>query len=277
VPSTRVFQRCIAVAILALPSLLQAARPEYQSLIQLSAPSLYYQFNEASGVALNHGSLGSDFDLTYFGAPTRQAATLAGDTGVAFSTVADYLESGSVAPAQFLGNPTMSAEALFYVPIGGLCTTWAPFLHWGPSPLGSETAKSVYFSFSNNDPTAAFAGFYNGGLKSATGSMPLGHWHHFVWVRVGGGNALTGTTVYIDGQDVTGTLVQDALPANTLTPAVTATEFRVNRARDLIRYFTGTLDELVLYDRALTAQEVTDHYHEALDEIFKGNFELATP
>jgi hypothetical protein len=274
VRSTRVVQRCIAIAILTLPSALQAARPEYQSLIQLSAPSLYYQFNEATGVAVNHGTLGSNFDLTYFGAPTRQAATLAGDTGVAFGSVNDYLESASVAPAEFLGNPTMSAEALFFVPSNGLCTLWAPFLHWGPSPAGSEVAQSVYFSFSQNDPTSAFAGFYDGGLKSSTGSMPLGQWHHFVWVRVGGGNAETGTTVYIDGQDVTATLVPDpALPQNTLTPVVAATEFRVNRARDLTRYFTGTLDELVLYDRTLTAQEVADHYREALDEIFNDNFE----
>jgi hypothetical protein len=272
--STRLLGRCIAIAILTLPSALQAARPEYQAQILLSAPSLYYQFNEASGVAVNHGSLGSDFDLTYFGAPTRQAATLAGDSGVSFSTVNDYLESASVAPAQFTGNPTMSAEALFFVPVAGVCTLWAPFLHWGPSPSGSETAKSVYFSFSQNDPTSAFAGFYNGGLKSPTGSMPLGRWHHFVWVRVGGGTASVGTTVYIDGQDVTAALVGDpALPADTLTPAVTATEFRVNRARDLTRYFTGTLDELALYDRALTAQEVHDHFHEAIDEIFNDGFE----
>jgi hypothetical protein len=268
---TRILVHCITIAILTLPSALQAARPEYQAQIALSAPSLYYQFNEASGVSVNHGSLGSDFDLTYFGAPTRQAATLAGDSGVAFSTVSDYLESAAVAPAQFTGNPTMSAEALFFVPVGGVCKLWAPFLHWGPSPTGSETAKSVYFSFSHDDPTSAFAGFYNGGLKS-TGSMPLGRWHHFVWVREGGGNALTGTTVYIDGQDVS--LVADPdLSNDNLTPAVTATEFRVNRARDFIRYFTGTLDELALYDHALTAQEVADHFHEALDEIFNDSFE----
>ena len=75
---------------------------------------------------------------------------------------------------------------------------------------------------------------------------------------------------------MTATLVPDpALPADGLTPTVGATEFRVNRARDFdgSRYFTGTLDELALYDRALTPQEAFDHYHEALDEIFADGFE----
>jgi hypothetical protein len=278
VRSARVPERCIAIAILLLPSALQAATAKYQAQIALSAPILYYQFNEATGAAVNYGSLGATFNATYVGAPTRQVATLAGDTGVAFSTGSDYLESLAVAPVGLTGNPTFSAEALFFVPSNGTCGLWAPFLHWGPSPTdsGGPTAKSVYFSFSQNDPTAAFAGFYNGGPKSPTGSMPRGRWHHLVWVRVGGGTAMVGTTVYIDGQDVTATLVQDPnLPSDTLTPTVGSTAFRVNRARDIdgSRYFTGTLDELALYDRTLTAQEVHDHFHEAIDEIFNNDFE----
>ncbi|MBK9657509.1 MAG: hypothetical protein IPO66_19570 [Rhodanobacteraceae bacterium] len=127
------------------------------------------------------------------------------------------------------GNPTFSAEVLFSVPASGMCGLWAPILHWGPSPGGNATAQSVYFSFSGNDPSAAFAGFYNGGQKTPTGAMPLGRWHHLIWVRVGGGTALVGNTVYLDGVDVTATLVPDpGLPANGLTPIVGATEFRVN-------------------------------------------------
>lgn len=266
----------IATAALAMPSALPAASSAYQAAIETSAPVLYYQFNEASGAAVNYGSLGAAYNATYFGAPTLQAPTLEGDSGVAFNTGADYLESLGVVPAGLIGNPTFSAEALFFVPLGGTCSLWAPFLHWGPSDGGGTTARSVYFSFSNNDPTSAFAGFYNGGLKSASGSLPLGHWHLFIWVRVGGGTALDGTTVYLDGEDVTATLVPDpGLPFDGLTPAVEATAFRVNRARDFdgSRYFTGTLDELSLYDRALTPQEAFEHYRQALDEIFANGFE----
>lgn len=277
VPSRAIIRLLIiATAIVAMPSLPHAATPAYHAEIEASAPVLWYQFNEASGAAVNHGTLDAGYDATYFGAPTLEAPTLEGDTGVAFATAADYLESLGDAPAGLTGNPTFSAEALFFVPLGGTCSLWAPFLHWGPSDDSGTTARSVYFSFSNGDPTSAFAGFYNGGLKSASSSLPLGRWHHFIWVRVGGGTALEGTTVYLDGVDVTSTLVPDPnLPADGLTPVVEATAFRVNRARDFDgqRYFTGTLDEVALYDRVLTPQEAFDHYRQAIDEIFTDGFE----
>jgi hypothetical protein len=271
----RTFGRGIALASLALSPTLYGATPAYQAQITDSAPVLWYQFNEGTGAAVNYGSYGATFDATYLGTPTRQAPTRIGDSGVLFNTSDDYLQSGAVSPAGLSGNPTFSAEVLFFIPSNGTCGLWAPFLHWGPSsPV--NTAKSVYFSFSQNDPTAAFAGFYNGGPKSAAGSLPRGRWHHFIWVRTGGGNALTGTTVYLDGNDVSGTLVPDPnLPSNTLTPNVDATEFRVNRARDFdgSRFFTGTVDELALYDRVLTAQEALDHFREAIIDIFRDGFE----
>jgi hypothetical protein len=42
---------------------------------------------------------------------------------------------------------------------------------------------------------------------------------------------------------------------------VNSTVFRINRAADFIgtRHFTGTMDEIALYDRVLSAAEVRDH------------------
>src|SRR6476646_3729683 len=49
----------IATVLPAMPSALQAATAAYQAAIEASAPVLYYQFNEASGAAVNPGSLGA--------------------------------------------------------------------------------------------------------------------------------------------------------------------------------------------------------------------------
>ena len=144
------------------------------------------------------------------------------------------------------------------VPDGGTATLWAPFLHWGDGSLGDPTMREVYFSFSQNDPDEAFAGFYNGGLQ-IQGSMALGEWHHVAWVREGGGAANVGSTIYIDGVAVP-TEDDPGLPSNASEPMVNSAEFRINRARDLERFFTGTLDEVVLFDYALTAQDVSAHY-----------------
>lgn len=42
-----------------------------------------YRFNESSGNAINHGSLGPRFNGTYNGTPTRNAPTSGGGTSVA--------------------------------------------------------------------------------------------------------------------------------------------------------------------------------------------------
>jgi hypothetical protein len=240
---------------------IDAATDAFHTAVTDDLPILYYQFNEPSGDALNLGSLGAGHNATYNGTIERGTTTPAGDLAVSFSGVDDYLESLAVAPASVLGNPTFTAEAIVFVPsAGGGVSNYGPFLHWGPSP-GANDGKSVYFSFSFNDPTEIFAGFYNGGLQSPTGAFVLGRWHHVVWVRTGGGAANVGSKLYIDGRDLTSVLFNDVnLCCNTQTPAVEASEFRVNRARDLTRFFVGSIDELALYDRALTAQEVAEHF-----------------
>ena len=102
----------------------------------------------------------------------------------------------------------------------------------------------------------------HGGLQNAN-PLALGVWRHVLWVRNGGGNDQAGSTLYVDGVAVT-TEPDPHLSANGTVPAVTQSEFRINRARDSTRFFVGTLDEVVLYDYALSAGEVETHYHASL-------------
>jgi len=249
----------LVFAAIALTARAASGAPDdFHAAVSDSGPLLYYQFNESTGAAVNHGSLGALYDATYFGTPFRAVGTAAGDTGVRFDSADDYLESLSIAPLTLAGNPTFSTEALVFVLEDGGAAQWAPLLHWGISSPGDPTMKSVYFSFSNGDAEEIFAGFYNGGLQTVD-PVPKGRWHHVVWTRTGGGAANVGTVVYIDGAAVS--LENDPdLPADSGTPLVVNTEFRIDRARDLTRFFTGNLDELALYDRILTADEVEMHY-----------------
>lgn len=237
----------------------RAATTAFQTAVTNDGPILYYELNEPTGNAINHGSLGATHDATYNGTILRGASTPAGDDGVAFDGSDDYLESLTNAPAGVLGNPTFTAEAIVLVPSpGGSATFYAPFLHWGPDTDG--TMKSVFFGFHSSAATELYTGFYNGGVTTPNGALALGRWHHVVWVRTGGGAANAGSKVYIDGVDLTTSLVNSGLCCDTSTPAVEAGEFRVNRGRDFTRFFVGSMDELALYDKALTAQQVAAHF-----------------
>jgi hypothetical protein len=231
-----------------------AASAPFQAAVSQSHPILYYQLNEATGNAHNLGSLGPTFDASYMGTPRRAVATQGGDAGVEFDSADDFLESMSVSPTSLAGNPTFSAETVVFIPKNGTAQLWAPFLHWGTGGAGKE----VYFSFSGNDSSRYFAGFYNGGLRTMQ-QVATGAWHHVVWVRSGVGTDQAGSMLYVDGAAVA---VQSdpALCCNGATPNVVASPFRIGRARDLTRFFTGTLDEVALYDRALCSEEVARHF-----------------
>ena len=246
-----------------------AAPAEYQAAVLQRNPVLYYQLDEDSGDAVNHGSLGTFFDGLYQGSVVRAIPTLGGDAGVSFDGVGDFIESISAAPAGLTGNPTFTAETVIRVPLEGSASLWAPFLHWGPSDPGAENGRSVYFSFSNNAADEVFVGFYNAGLQTPAMTLERDTWHHLVWIRQGGGTSLQGSKLWVDGVDVSASLVPDPdLVANGITPDVGSTAFRVNRARDFdaLRFFVGDMDELVLYDRALTAGEVLANYRMLVPE-----------
>jgi Concanavalin A-like lectin/glucanases superfamily len=241
-----------------------AAPSSFQAQIASGDPLLWYQLSEATGNAHNFGSLGATFDASFFGTPQRAAPTIAGDTGIGFDSSDDYLESLGV--STLTGNPTFSIETLIYLPAGGSANLWGPFLHWGDGGgadgSSQRNGREVYFSAQNANLDRTYAGFYNAGLRTAS-PVPLGKWLDIVWTRQGGNDTASGTNLYINGNSVP--LEQDP----NLTPGllaaggidVTATTFRINRARDYIgtRQFTGTMDEIALYDRVLSATEVRDH------------------
>ncbi len=232
-----------------------AAPTAFQSAITAASPALWYQFNETSGNIINHGSLGTTFNATASASVLRAQSTSAGDTGMRFASPNDFLESLSA--TMLTGNPTFSIEALVNLDASG-GALWGPMLHWG----GSTTGTAVYFAISNNDNNRIYNGFYNAGVRT-TSPIATGKWMHVVWVRQGGTDTASGTTLYINGH-VVATQQDPGLNPGFLAAAginVQSTTFRVNRGADFTssRTFRGTLDELALYPRALTGAEVVQH------------------
>lgn len=229
-----------------------AAPAAYHNAVSADAPSLWHQFNETSGTTvINHGSLGAAFNGTYFNGVTLGATTIGGDAGAGFNLAQQqYVESLAAAPAQFTGNPSFSVETL--VLVSASTGLYPPFLHWGTGFTGRE----VYFSLWNNSPARFYAGFYNGGVRTAT-TATTNRFFHYVWVRNAAGGASgqhAGHTLYVNGRCVS--FEPDTALVGAPVINVASATFRVQKARDFTRFFTGTMDEVALYTTLLTREDV---------------------
>ncbi len=258
----------LSVAVLAAVLLAgisaHAAPPEYAQAVLSDDPVLYYQFDEVNGDAGNAGTYGPDFDGTVFGAPERAVATAAGDGGIRFTASADYIFSGETVPVGMTGNPSFTAETIVLVRAGAVASNWAPLLNWGVAGTGN----AVYFSFQRNDPFRTYAGFYNAGLMLDAQYCP-DTWLHIVWTRdsAGGSNdSEQGTTLYINGRTMP--LVTDPTLSPGFDDSLTIAEsvFRINRSSDFTRAALFTMDEVALFDHALTPAQVDAHW-----QAFAGN------
>ncbi len=232
-----------------------AAPPEFALSVADSAPILWYRLNETSGNFANNGSLGAAFNAFSTGTISRGIATAAGDAGVGFKP-GGYLESLGVSPLS--GNPTFSIEAVVRLPGASGAQFWGPFLHWGDGGA-SRSGREVYFGIDGFNNLILYAGFYNGGLRVPYELDP-NTWMHVVWTRQGGTDSEAGSKLYINGCLIA-TIRDTALSPGFFAAAninIVPSSFRINEARDILggRYFTGTLDEIALYDRVLTANEI---------------------
>ena len=234
-----------------------AAPIMFQEIVSARGPALWYKFNELPGstTVINYGSLGDSFNGRFPNGITLGAPTMGGDTGFRFSIGAQqYVESITAAPANFTGNPSFTAETIVFVEANAGGAGYPPFLHWG----APATGQSVYFSLHRFRTDRMFAGFYNGGLRTTCSLFSTSAWHHIVWTRQGGGTQYQGTRLFIDGEEVP--LEPDTDLAGAPVINTTSTTFRISRATNLIRYFTGTVDEIVLYPRVLDPGEILEHY-----------------
>ena len=242
---------------LALATAVSAAPPEFHTQVAAGGPLLWFKFNEAPGsvVFVNSGSLGVAFNADVPAGAVLSAATPGGDGGVQVNgSAGQFMQSDADCPASLTGDPTITCEAIVRMASNNSVSCgYPPFLYWG----SNGTGRSVYFSLQHFSGVRPYVGFYNGGLR-ATCDQPMTRFIHLVWTHQGGAGQWGGSTLYVNGQAVS--TEHDDVLIGAPTIAVTASPFYINTATDCTRRFAGIIDEVVLYDRVLSANEVSAHF-----------------
>jgi hypothetical protein len=191
-------------------------------------------------VGTNHGTVNNG--------PTSGPGAIPGDpsASMTFDGVNDYVRTARQVSDNF------SLELWFNSTQGiGTGTTWTS----GAGLLDANTAGvSNDFGISLNANGRVLAGTGNADttIQSGTG-LNDGKWHHVVFTRVRASGALV---LYVDGQQVaTGTGGTNALTASA--------NIDFGRLQTAANYFAGSIDEVAIYNVALSPATVASHYDTA--------------
>lgn len=235
---------------------LRAAAPTYADIILATSGLLHYwRLGDPSGsvMAAETGTAGS-----YTGTPTLGATgALAGDADTAVTF------NGSSQAASAAAN--LSAVSTLTIEF------WLKVSSWGGADQLAFEYTTNYntstggFVVNPNDSGSgrfqvAMTGNSGGNYDAWSFARPsTGVFHHYALIldRTQAANSQIGP-LYMDG--VARSLQQNQTPAADITGNfVNSTLYFMSRATTSLR-LAGTLDEVALYNRALTAQEVLDHY-----------------
>jgi hypothetical protein len=219
------------------------AGADYKSTILADSPIAYYRLGEStSGFAAD--SSGSGLGGIYYGGVTLGVpGAIVGDsdTAVAFDGATAHVRVLNSVGDDFSvelwvnttvdslsGNQGYQGTGLVWSDVAGVANDW----------IVAYLNNAACFFTGNPDDTIS-------GLTQ----LNDGNWHHIVATRVKGGDK----NLYVDGMlENNGTTNANTLAAN---PIIDIGGNTLDK-----RYFSGNIDEVAFYTRALTADQVLAHY-----------------
>jgi hypothetical protein len=163
--------------------------------------------------------------------------------GLSFDGVNDYVDVGNGASLNITGAQTVEAW------VNPITTSGIQYI------ISKRLLPASIFQFMLIILTGKFA-FYSGSsgvVNSAVTSATIG-WHHLVGVWDG-----TNTKIYLDG-------VYKASATTPLAPVSNAGSVIMGKRSDSISYFNGLIDDVRIYNRALSAGEVEHSCFQQEDE-----------
>lgn len=227
----------------------------YEDEVLADSPQGYWRLDEASGNAIDIGSLAHD--LTVTGSPTRSVSPGAVSDGTAYTFAGSQYLTGPQDTAYGLQNGVPAQNNTDTVTL----ECWAK---WTSTTLqciagyrytGTNEEMLIVFTGWNSGPGNLVI-YQTGAMRCAAGGpYNDGNWHHIVARTQAAalGGATEGTlTLWVDGTQVA--------TANADWPNLPASGYRVEVAHNNgIHTFVGSVDEVAIYGNLSDARIAAHH------------------
>jgi hypothetical protein len=223
----------------------------YQDVVLADSPISYWRLGTTSGNEVDIS--GNGHTLTYTSGTIRGASgAIAGDanTAATFGTLSTHCAQATVAETP----SALSVEAWFYATADGITSTreiverqssGAPhYTQWNMSWKFNGTVNSLYARLGFTDGS-------NTDLQS--GTLSKNAWHHAILTWSG-----TVAKLYVDGSEVASSTVG----AKNIT--YNSQIFNIGCYSGGNESFIGNIDEVAIYNTALSAAQVATHYNAGL-------------
>lgn len=232
----------------------------YENSVLSDQPVAYWRLGETSGNTANDSS-GNGHNGTYIGSPALgQGGSLSGDSdaAAAFNGSSSYVNVGSVSALQFANNEPFSIE--FWTKPDASKSQLVSIVTYAIS----ANSYGYYCSFDTTGTVVTdgvFCDYWSGPggnfhrISSPNGIVSKGAWHHIVYTS-DGSNTLAGRHIYVDGFDSTAMRYANGTPGSI---DYSGAQFQI--ANRTSSYYAGSMDEVAVYNKALTPTQVGNHYN----------------
>lgn len=217
-----------------------AAAANYRSTIMADSPVAYYRLGESSGTTASDET--GSYDATYTNSPTLgEAGAISGDSNTSVLLASnEYAEIDS----------NLSITAYPFTIEAWVKTTATADSTVGAFVVNTSNKKMFALRVDSSGHAYTFARNTSGVLATGTTAVNDGNWHHIVSVFAASNDRI----IYVNGA------AEGTHGASVTLPAIN--RFSIGRMGDTSpgSYFNGTVDEVAVYDAALSASTIAAHY-----------------